>query len=120
MLSPALFPAADGRNRSPTTGAPPPSHLLRRRPWQQSRAFTTRKYAPRFINVGERMRSILLQIAALALVIAAVCSAQASHFAPDVQQIPVPECLTMKGLWEAGSKPSSQTEPSPWLDDNTT
>ncbi len=65
------------------------------------------------------MRSILLQIAALALVVAAVCSAQDSHFAPDAQQIPVPECLTMKGLWEGGSKPCSQTEHEAWLADIT-
>jgi gamma-glutamyl hercynylcysteine S-oxide synthase len=65
------------------------------------------------------MRSILLQIAALALVVAAVCSAQDSHFAPDAQQIPVPECMTMKGLWEGGSKPCSQTEHEAWLADIT-
>jgi gamma-glutamyl hercynylcysteine S-oxide synthase len=65
------------------------------------------------------MRSILLQIAALALVVAAVCSAQDSHIAPDAQQIPVPECLTMKGLWEGGSKPCSQTEHEAWLADIT-
>jgi iron(II)-dependent oxidoreductase len=65
------------------------------------------------------MRSILLQIAALALVVAAVCSAQDSHFAPDAQQIPVPECQTMKGLSEDGSKPCSQTEHEAWLADIT-
>jgi iron(II)-dependent oxidoreductase len=65
------------------------------------------------------MRSILLQIAALVLGVAAVCSAQDSHFAPDAQQIPVPECLTMKGLWEGGSKPCSQTEHEAWLADIT-
>jgi iron(II)-dependent oxidoreductase len=65
------------------------------------------------------MRSILPQIAAFALVVAAVCSAQDSHFAPDAQQIPVPECLTMKGLWEGGSKPCSQTEHEAWLADIT-
>jgi len=66
------------------------------------------------------MRSLLAQIAALALLaVAAVCSAQDSHFSPDAQQIPVPECLTMKGLWEGGSKPCSQSEHEAWLADIT-
>jgi len=43
--------------------------------------------------------------------------AQDSHFRPKGQQIPVPDCLTMKGLWEGGSKPCSQTEHQAWLAD---
>jgi formylglycine-generating enzyme required for sulfatase activity len=45
------------------------------------------------------------------------CSGQDSHFRPKGQQIPVPDCLTMKGLWEGGSKPCSQTEHDAWLAD---
>jgi iron(II)-dependent oxidoreductase len=63
------------------------------------------------------MRSLFLQIAAPVLVVATVCPAQDSHFSPEGQQIPVPECLTLKGLWEGGSKPCSQTEHEAWLAD---
>ena len=64
------------------------------------------------------MRS-LIQIAILILAVATFSSAQDSHFSPKGQQIPVPECLTMKGLWEGGSKPCSQTEHDRWLADIT-
>jgi hypothetical protein len=63
------------------------------------------------------MRSALLQIAILGFVVATISSAQDSHFQPEGQQIPVPDCLTMKGLWEGGSKPYSQTEHESWLAD---
>jgi len=63
------------------------------------------------------MKSLLPQIAVLVLVVATICSAQDSHFSPEAQQIPVPECLTMKGLWEGGSKPCSQKEHEAWLTD---
>ncbi|MFZ0759334.1 MAG: formylglycine-generating enzyme family protein [Candidatus Sulfotelmatobacter sp.] len=65
------------------------------------------------------MRSLRQQIATILLAVSAVCSAQDSHFRPKEQQIPVPECLTMKGLWEGGSKPCSQTEHEAWLADIT-
>ena len=61
----------------------------------------------------------LLQVAAFALAVSAISSSQDSHFSPKGQQIPVPECLTMKGLWEGGSKPCSQTEHHAWLADIT-
>ena len=65
------------------------------------------------------MRSLLLQIAVLVLAAATISAAQDSHFSPKSQQIPVPECLSMKGLWEGGSKPCSQTEHEAWLADIT-
>jgi formylglycine-generating enzyme required for sulfatase activity len=73
------------------------------------------------------MRSRFLQRAVPVLAVATiyattcapVCSAQTSQFSPKVQQIPVPECLTMKGLWEGGSKPCSQNEHDAWLADIT-
>jgi formylglycine-generating enzyme required for sulfatase activity len=65
------------------------------------------------------MRSLFLQIALLILAVATSSSAQDSHYSPKGQQIPVPECLTMKGLWEGGSKPCSQTEHDTWLADIT-
>ncbi|MGA7399349.1 MAG: formylglycine-generating enzyme family protein, partial [Candidatus Sulfotelmatobacter sp.] len=65
------------------------------------------------------MRAAFLQLAFLALAGARICSAQDSSFRPKGQQIPVPACLTMKGLWEGGSKPCSQTEHESWLADIT-
>ncbi len=65
------------------------------------------------------MRSRLLPIVLLALAVTTISSAQDSHFSPKGQQIPVPECLSMKGLWEGGSKPCSQTEHEAWLADIT-
>jgi gamma-glutamyl hercynylcysteine S-oxide synthase len=56
-------------------------------------------------------------LAALILLVAPACFAQDSQFKPQNQQIPVPECLTAKGLWEGGSKPCSQTEHDAWLAD---
>ncbi len=63
------------------------------------------------------MRSAFLQLAFVSLAVATICSAQDSSFRPKGQQIPVPACLTMKGLWEGGSKPCSQTEHESWLAD---
>jgi iron(II)-dependent oxidoreductase len=65
------------------------------------------------------MRSLFLRIAVPVLVVVTIASAQTSHFSPKSQQIPVPECLSMKGLWEGGSKPCSQTEHEAWLADIT-
>jgi gamma-glutamyl hercynylcysteine S-oxide synthase len=65
------------------------------------------------------MRSLLLQTAVLLLIASTLAFAQDTHFKPTGQQIPVPECLTMKGLWEGGSKPCSQTEHEAWLTDIT-
>ncbi|MFZ1052916.1 MAG: SUMF1/EgtB/PvdO family nonheme iron enzyme, partial [Candidatus Sulfotelmatobacter sp.] len=57
------------------------------------------------------------RIVLLVLAGAMISYAQDSHFRPKGQQIPVPDCLTMKGLWEGGSKPCSQTEHQAWLAD---
>jgi len=65
------------------------------------------------------MRSVFLQLAFLTFALATISSAQDSHFSPKSQQIAVPECLTMKGLWEGGSKPCGQTEHEAWLADIT-
>jgi iron(II)-dependent oxidoreductase len=65
------------------------------------------------------MRSPFLKFAVPVLVLATISSAQTSRFSPDDQQIPVPECLAIKGLWEGGSKPCGQTEHEAWLADIT-
>ena len=57
-----------------------------------------------------------------ALVLAAFCwalniSAQDTQHAPEGQQIPGPGCLSIKGLWEGGSKACSEDEHQAWLAD---
>jgi gamma-glutamyl hercynylcysteine S-oxide synthase len=63
------------------------------------------------------MKLLVVQFALLLLAVVTISSAQDSHFPPKGQQIPVPECLAMKGLWEGGFKPCSQTEHEAWLAD---
>jgi len=65
------------------------------------------------------MRSGLPRTAVLVLLLGTISSAQTTHFSPKVQQIPVPECLAMKGLWEGGSKPCTQNEHEAWITDIT-
>ncbi len=65
------------------------------------------------------MRCVWLQIVVLMLIVAMTSSAQTSNFTPKSQQIPVPECLTIKELSEDGSKPCSPTEHDAWLADIT-
>src|SRR6202167_4436452 len=65
------------------------------------------------------MKFRFLPIAVAVLIVVSFSAAQDSHFKPTGQQIPVPECLTMKGLWQGGSKPCSQNEHEAWLADIT-
>jgi gamma-glutamyl hercynylcysteine S-oxide synthase len=64
------------------------------------------------------MRSNLAYFA-LIVTLVTITSAQDSKFPPAEQQIPVPECLTMRGLWEGGSKACTQNEHEAWLADIT-
>jgi formylglycine-generating enzyme required for sulfatase activity len=65
------------------------------------------------------MRSNFTYLAPLMFTLTTIASAQDSKFPPAEQQIPVPECLTMRGLWEGGSKTCAQTEHEAWLADIT-
>lgn len=65
------------------------------------------------------MRFAILGCVAPVVVISALCAAQDSNFSPKEQQIPVPDCLSMKGLWEGGTKPCTQNEHEAWLADIT-
>jgi iron(II)-dependent oxidoreductase len=56
-------------------------------------------------------------ITAVLLAAASTVSAQDTHFRPEHQQIPTPSCLIMKGAWEGGSKPCTQSEHDGWLAD---
>ncbi|HEV2395781.1 MAG TPA: formylglycine-generating enzyme family protein [Candidatus Sulfotelmatobacter sp.] len=65
------------------------------------------------------MRFTILGCVAALVVISVLGLAQDSNFSPKEQQIPVPECLGMKGLWEGGTKPCTQNEHEAWLADIT-
>jgi formylglycine-generating enzyme required for sulfatase activity len=65
------------------------------------------------------MRSNLAYSSLLIFTLIAIASAQDSKFPPAEQQIPVPECLSMRGLWEGGSKACTQNEHDAWLADIT-
>jgi iron(II)-dependent oxidoreductase len=57
-----------------------------------------------------------------ALLLAVICFvrttiAQDTHHAPEGQQIPGPGCLSVKGLWEGGTKGCSEDEHQAWLAD---
>jgi len=64
------------------------------------------------------MRSNVAYLALIITVVTITC-AQDSKFPPAEQQIPAPECLTMRGLWEGGSKACTQNEHEAWLGDIT-
>jgi iron(II)-dependent oxidoreductase len=49
--------------------------------------------------------------------VSSVLLSQDSQYHPKHQQIPTPECLVMKGLWEGGSKPCTEEEHAAWLAD---
>jgi len=55
----------------------------------------------------------------LIITVVTLASAQDSKFPPAEQQLPVPECLTMRGLWEGGSKTCTPNEHEAWLADIT-
>ncbi len=63
------------------------------------------------------MRSKVAYLSLLIFAMSATASTQDSKFPPAEQQIPVPECLTMRGLWEGGSKACTQNEHEAWLAD---
>ena len=47
----------------------------------------------------------------------AVAVAQDSKFHPQNQQIPVPDCLVVKGLWEGENTPCTSADHELWLKD---
>jgi iron(II)-dependent oxidoreductase len=72
----------------------------------------------RLPNWSSLMKLIAWPFVAIALLLATfTVVAQDSHFRPDHQQIPTPGCLNLKGAWEGGSAPCSQSEHESWLAD---
>jgi iron(II)-dependent oxidoreductase len=56
-------------------------------------------------------------VVALIFSVTVSASSQDTHFNPSGQQIPVPDCLTMRGVWEGGSRTCSTEEHKVWLKD---
>jgi gamma-glutamyl hercynylcysteine S-oxide synthase len=54
---------------------------------------------------------------ALLLTLCGVVSAQDTDFEPDHQQIPAPDCLSIKGTWEAASRVCAREDHDAWLAD---
>jgi iron(II)-dependent oxidoreductase len=63
------------------------------------------------------MKSAPIPIIVGLLFASTISQAQDSHFSPNDQQIPVPECLSSKDLWDAGARLCAQTEHRSWLAD---
>ena len=51
--------------------------------------------------------------------IALTCAAQDTKYRPQNQQIPSPECLTLRGAWEGGYTPCTDVTHQQWLADIT-
>jgi len=51
------------------------------------------------------------------LAFSSLASAQDTNFEPERQQIPAPECLHTKDVWDAGSKPCTAEDHDAWLAD---
>jgi len=55
----------------------------------------------------------------LCTTIALSCPAQDTKYRPQNQQIPSPECLTLRGAWEGGYTPCTDATHQQWLNDIT-
>jgi iron(II)-dependent oxidoreductase len=60
---------------------------------------------------------LVVSLFALLCTVVIPLQAQDTRFRPEGQQIPPPDCLTMKGAWEGGSRPCSADEHAAWLKD---
>jgi gamma-glutamyl hercynylcysteine S-oxide synthase len=54
---------------------------------------------------------------ALLLTLCGIVSAQDTDFEPDHQQIPAPDCLSIKATWETGSRLCAREDHDAWLAD---
>ncbi|HLV88266.1 MAG TPA: formylglycine-generating enzyme family protein [Candidatus Sulfotelmatobacter sp.] len=58
-----------------------------------------------------------LRLSFVAIVLTVVAAAQDSQYSPREQQIPTPDCLNMKQVWEGGSSACTPGEHEAWLAD---
>lgn len=61
----------------------------------------------------------LFALLAFVLILSLPLASQDSRYRPQGQQIPTPDCLVMKGAWEGGPRPCTQSEHETWLADIT-
>jgi formylglycine-generating enzyme required for sulfatase activity len=63
--------------------------------------------------------TIFVKLMAMATVLGfcGIAIAQDTNFEPDHQQIPVPECLSMKDVWDASSRVCTPEDHAAWLAD---
>ena len=62
-------------------------------------------------------QSIVLFGIVTLLALSSLISAQDTNFEPDHQQIPGPDCIHIKDVWDAGSRPCTQEDHNAWLAD---
>ena len=62
-------------------------------------------------------QSIVLFGIVTLLALSSLVSAQDTNFEPDHQQIPGPDCIHIKDVWDAGSRPCTQEDHNAWLAD---
>ena len=65
------------------------------------------------------MKAYLVLASLVAFLAAVTSAAQDSRFSPKGQQIPVPDCLNMRGQWEGGYTPCTAADHEAWLNDIT-
>ena len=63
------------------------------------------------------MKSTLIRFLVGILLASLASHAQDSHYSPNDQQIPVPDCLSVKDLWLSGVKFCTQADHDSWLAD---
>jgi formylglycine-generating enzyme required for sulfatase activity len=73
----------------------------------------------RFSCIGGFAVRFAFLVALLSLQCGIAASAQDSGFSPEGQQIPVPKCLRMRGIWEGGYVPCTKRDHDDWLADIT-
>jgi formylglycine-generating enzyme required for sulfatase activity len=68
--------------------------------------------------MGFHMKLKLKQLVVTSLVgLCTIVHAQDTHFEPNEQQIPTPDCLAMKAAWEGGWKACTEQDHDAWLAD---
>jgi iron(II)-dependent oxidoreductase len=63
------------------------------------------------------MKEKIVSFVGCLLMFAGLVWSQDTHFAPTGQQIPAPECLTIRGAWEGGWTPCPEGTHEAWLAD---
>ena len=70
------------------------------------------------IGTTIRCRSAAIVLTGMAMLLL-TSGAQDTKYRPTDQQIPSPECLTLRGAWEGGYTPCTDATHQQWLNDIT-